>query len=180
MRIFGKMHKFEQSKTFNMKILTSFTITKKQEYAVLISAHVEELEKEVSFWLPLSKITQTEKEIQIDEEFWTKKLDELKAPKEVVQIHSRICETGEKATKLVVEVLFNEKAVELFLWFPNSQIENVETTHDEENNEVFIVMVAKWIWDKGYSSAIEKQLQYYNKDEVKYSESDFTLISKIH
>lgn len=180
MRIFGKTLKFEQSKTFNMKILTSFTITKKQEFAILISAQVDELEKELSFWLPLSKITQTEKEIQIDEEFWTKKLEELKAPKEVVQINSRICETGEKATKVAVEVLFNDKVVEMFLWFPNSQIENVETTQDEENREIFIVMVAKWIWEKAYSSAIEKQLQYYNKDEVKYSESDFTLISKLN
>lgn len=182
LRIFGKITKFTTSKNINMKVLSSFTIKRKTEFAVLISANVDELNQDLSFWLPLSKITETEKEIQIDDEFWNTKLEELKTPKEVekVQIYSSINEKGEKATKLAIEVLFNERAIEMFLWFPNTQIENVESTQDEENKEIFIVTLPKWIWEKGFTSAIEKQLQYYNKDEVKYSESDFTLISKIN
>lgn len=164
-----------------MKVLTSFEIKKKSEFAVLISAQIEELEKEVSFWLPLSKITETDKEIQIDSEFWKLKLEELKKPQETekIQVHSSLFEKGEKATKLSIEVLFNERAIEMFLWFPNSQILNVENSTNEENREVFIVTLAKWIWEKGFSNAIQKQLQYYNKDEVKFSETDFTLISKL-
>ncbi|CAA7392422.1 hypothetical protein [Chryseobacterium fistulae] len=94
-------------------------------------------------------------------------------------IHSKVYEKGEKATKLAVEVLFNEKAFQMFLWFPNSQIEDMNLSKDEEENRVYIVKVPQWIWEKGYSNAIEKQLDFYNKDESKYSKDDFTLISKV-
>lgn len=158
-----------------MKVLNSFTIKQKSELAVLITAFIEELGKESTFWLPNSKITQTDEEIQINEEFWALKLEELKTPKQPSQsgIHSKVYEKGEKATKLAVEVLFNEKA------FPNSQIEDMNLSKDEEENRVYIVKVPQWIWEKGYSNAIEKQLDFYNKDESKYSKDDFTLISKV-
>lgn len=164
-----------------MKTIKSFTVKKRQEKAILISAFIEETNKEETFWLPLSKITESENEIQIEEEFWNLKLEELKSPKEpeTIQIHSKSYDKGEKATKITVEVIFNEQAFDLFIWFPNSQIEDMKLSQDEEEHRIYIITVAKWIWESGYEKAITKQLEYYNKQENKYSKEDFTLASQL-
>lgn len=164
-----------------MKTIKTFTVKKRQEKAILVFALIEETGKEETFWLPVSKITESENEILIEEEFWNLKLDELKNPKEpeTVRLHSKSYDKGEKATKITVEVLFNEKAFDLFMWFPNSQIEDMKLSQDEEEHRIYIITIAKWIWESGYEKALTKQLEYYNKDEQKYSKEDFTLISQL-
>lgn len=164
-----------------MKKFANFKEEKKTEKAILISTAVEETGRTESFWLPLSKVEINSQEISIDPDFWMDKLAELKSPKEETTIiHSSVYEKGEKATKLIIEVLFQEKAQQLFLWIPNSKISNLEITKDEEENKINKVTVPKWIWENSYSDAISYQLEFWNKDDNKYSSEDFKLLSKIN
>lgn len=164
-----------------MKTFEKFIEQLSTEKAKQFTAFVEETGKEETFWIPNSKFEIENKKLKIDEMFWTDKLKEIQNPREpeLVDVVSKSYEKGEKATKLTVEVLFNEQAINLFVWMPNSQIENMSLTKDEEDNRTYTVTVPTWAWDSGYSNAISRQLEFYNKDEEKFSAKDFSIISKI-
>lgn len=163
-----------------MKKLQSFKEEKRTEKAILISVEIEETGKVESFWLPLSKVEINGREISIDADFWVTKLEDLKNPKEDNNIiYSSAYEKGEKATKLIIEVLFQEKAQELFLWIPNSKVSDLQIEDGEEGNKIYKVTVPKWIWESAYSEAIKYQLEFWNKEENKFSADDFKLLSKI-
>ena len=113
-----------------MKTIVNFEEVKRTEKAVLIKTNVEELNQEVTFWLPLSKVIFEDSTIQVDDDVWTKKVEELKQPKEEekVGVISKAYEKGDKATKLVVEVKVNDKeeTSDLWVFIANSQIENID------------------------------------------------------
>lgn len=164
-----------------MKTLETFTEKKKTEKAILITAFVQETNKEESFWLPLSKVEISGEKISIDETLWNSKIEEMKNPTEGenIIIQSSAYDKGEKATKLVVDVLFNENAQKVFIWMPNSQIVKMEEEQDEEENQIFKVTLPKWLWESAYKNSLEHQLEFWNKEEEKYQVSDFKLLSKL-
>lgn len=165
-----------------MKILEKFTEQRRTEKAILIKAFLSETGKEENFWLPLSKVEIKGNIISIlEEDFWKEKLNELKEPKDekTVIVTSSAYEKGEKATKLSVQVQFNEQAFELFLFVPNSKVQDLETKKDEEGNKYFNVTMPKWVWESVYSSGIDRQLEFYNREEQKYSSNNFTLLSNV-
>ena len=165
-----------------MKTIANFEEVKRTEKAVLIKTNVEELNQEVTFWLPLSKVTFEDSTIQVDDEVWTKKLEELKQPKEEekVGVISKAYEKGDKATKLVVEVKVNDKeeTSDLWVFIANSQIENIEKV-DEEKIKIILPL---WIWKSAFSSSCKYQLDnFYNKGKEEgelLTEEAFKLVSE--
>lgn len=164
-----------------MKTFAKYQELRKSDKAILIKTHVEETAQEETFWLPLSKIELKGNSLSVDSEFWTDKLKEFQNPleEESVVVESSAYDKGDKATKLIVEVLFNENAQKLFVWIPNSKIIDLEVGKDEEENKLYKVTVAKWAWESSYKDAISRQLEFWNKDEEKYSHKDFKLLSKV-
>lgn len=164
-----------------MKTFEKFTEKKRTEKAILISAFVPETTKEESFWLPLSKVEISGEKISIDETLWQSKIEELKNPTERdnIIVESSAFDKGDKATKLIVEVLFNENAQKIFIWMPNSQIIKMEEEKDEEETPIFKVTLPKWLWESTYKNSLEHQLEFWNKEETKYTISDFKLLSKL-
>ena len=164
-----------------MKTIANFEEVKRTEKAILIKANIEELNQEVSFWLPLSKVTIEDSTIQIEDDVWTKKLEELKQPKEEekVGIISKAYEKGDKATKLVVDVKVKDKeeTSELWVFIANSQIENIEKIQDDKIK----VILPLWIWKSAFSNSCKYQLDnFYNKgkeDGDLMTEDDFKLVS---
>lgn len=163
-----------------MKKLQNFTEEKRTEKAILISVQVAETGKKESFWLPLSKAEIKGTDISIDADFWETKLEELKNPKEDNRIiYSSAYEKGEKATKLIIEVQFQEKVQELFLWIPNSKISDLQLEEGEEGEKIYKVTVPNWIWESAYSDVITHQLEFWNKEEARFSADDFKVLSKV-
>lgn len=159
--------------------LQNFSIEKETDKAVLIKCFLTETGKDESFWLPKSKIDLNTGEIT-DDNFWNEKIQELKKPKEdpMVIIKSKAYEKGEKATKLIVDVEFNGKPIELFVWLPNSQIIDMNLKNEGED-KLYLVTAKDWVWQNSYNKAIDYQLEFYNKDEIKFSHSDFKLLSPV-
>ncbi len=105
--------------------------------------------------MPLSKAEINGQEISINADFWATKLEAIKNPKEEnTVIYSSAYEKGEKATKIIIEVLFQENAKELFLWLPNSVVSDLQIEDGEEGNKIYKVTVPAWIWKNAYSDAI--------------------------
>lgn len=164
-----------------MKTFEKFTEQHSTEKAKQFSAFVEETGREETFWLPNSKFEIEGKTLKVEEAFWTDKINEIKNPTEadLIEVVSKSYDKGEKATKLTIEVLFNDQTIDLYVWMPNSQIENMNLTKDKEDNKVYTVIIPKWAWESGYNNAISRQLEFYNKDEEKFSAKDFSIKSKV-
>lgn len=163
-----------------MKTIEKFTEKKRTDKAVLISAYIEETGREETFWLPLSRLEITGQTIKIEVELWDSKLVELKEPTEkLVQVESSVYDKGEKATRLVVDVLFKDNEEQLFIWVPNSQVFNLEAKKNDEDRNIYIVSVPEWVWISVYQSSVDKQLEFWNKNEQKYTRDDFKLLSRV-
>ena len=74
-----KITNFNQSKNQKvMKIFSTFEEIQRTEKAILVKTNVEELNQELSFWLPLSKVEISENILSVPADVWEKKLAELK------------------------------------------------------------------------------------------------------
>lgn len=163
-----------------MKTIEKYVEQKRTDKAILITVFVDETLRSETFWLPLSKIEITNNTIRIEEEMWKSKLDELQNPTEkIVQVESSVYDKGEKATRIVVHILFRENEEQLFIWLPNSKVINLQVSKDHEGKNTFLVTVPQWLWESAYQNSISKQLEFWNKNEDKYSEQDFKLLSKV-
>lgn len=159
--------------------INNYTVIKETEKAILINAKLPELEKEEDFWLPKSKITVAENEITMEKDFYLIKLEEVNNPEPkndiLVEVSSKVSDKGEKATKIIIDVKFNEKTdTELWLYIPNSQIKEVK-----ELDGGFILVIPEWVYDSSLKSCIERKLEYYNKDEKLYGHDDFEILSEV-
>lgn len=163
-----------------MKTIEKYVEQKRTEKAILITAYIVETARNETFWLPLSKIEITGNVIKVDGELWNSKVTELQNPTEkMVQVESSVYDKGEKATRLVVDVLFRENEEKLFIWIPNSMVANLEVSKDPENKNLYLVTVPEWSWESAYQNSISKQLEFWNKKEATYSIDDFKLLSKV-
>lgn len=164
-----------------MKIFKNFTEEKRTEKAIFISVFIEEFEKDMKIWLPLSKVEINGNSISIKDDFWKSKLQEEKEKEtekeKKVSIHCLNYEEVENSIKIIFEVELKEKKMELWGWVAKKLVENIEDTSDE--NFKFIIIIPKWTWDNCFKNSVEKQLDFYNKESEIYSADDFVLTSKV-
>lgn len=161
------------------KMINDYLVIKETEKAILIKTKLPEIENEADFWLPKSKITVAENKITMDDDFYLIKLEEIKNPEPkndiLVEVSSKSSDKGENATKIIIDVKFNEKTdTELWLYIPNSQIKEVK-----EVDGGFALVVPEWVYDSSLKSSIERKLEYYNKDEKLYGQDDFEILSDV-
>ena len=159
--------------------INTYTVIKETEKAILINAKLPELEKETDFWLPKSKITVAENEITMEQDFSLIKLEEVTNPEPkndiLVEVSSKVSDKGEKATKIIIDVKFNKTTdTELWLYIPNSQIKEVKKLDNG-----FILVIPEWVYNSSLKSSIDRKLEFYNKEEVKYGHEDFEIISNV-
>lgn len=164
-----------------MKTITNYTTIKETEKAVLIKATLSEIGKESDFWLPKSKIEIKGDSIEIDDDFYSTKLEEIKNPEPkddgLIKVHSKTFEKGDKATKLIIDVKLNDDIEsEVWLFIPNSQIKEVES---KEDNSSHIVTVPDWLYKNSLKSSLERKLEFYNKDGNVFGTDDFEVISNV-
>ena len=75
-----KISYFYTSKFTIMKTFEVFTEKKRTENAILVSAFVDEVGKEETFFVPLSKLEIRGEKLLVDEDFWISKLEDIKNP----------------------------------------------------------------------------------------------------
>lgn len=164
-----------------MKTIENYTIIKNTENATLFKCFIAELAAELEFWLPKSKYEEKENSIFIGDDVWTKKLEELKQPKEIssIFIYVKEAEELEKSWKLILSAEIKNISLHPWLFIPKSLIlENKEI--DTDADEKIYFKVPLWLWEKSYSKLIEDNLEFFNKDrEEPFCKNDFKLKNKI-
>lgn len=167
-----------------MKTFEVFTEKKRTENAILVSAFVDEVGKEETFFVPLSKLEIQDKKLLIDEDFWSSKLEEIKnpAPEKMITMISALYEEGEKSTKVAVKARLKsfDKVNDIWLFLPNSKVATVEKLTENEEEPQFKITLPEWVYNSALKSALEYQLtNFWNKDvaeDQKFSVEDFTIL----
>ncbi|QFG54503.1 hypothetical protein [Chryseobacterium sp.] len=170
-----------------MKTFTSFTEKKRTDQAVLISAFVEETGKNESFFLPLSVAKIEGNTLSVDEDFWKAKLLEVQnlATEKLVVISTQLYELGEKSTKVSVSARLKslDRTNEIWLFLPNSKIEDVTATENKDGEPNYEIRVPQWVYESALKNALEYQLNnFWNKDKEPqdhYMVEDFTVLNDI-
>lgn len=172
------------SKFTIMKTFAVFTEKKRTENAILVSAFVDEVGKEETFFVPLSKLEIQGEKLLIDDDFWSSKLNDIKnpAPEKMVTMISVLYDKGEKSTKVAVKVRLKsfDKVNEVWLFLPNSKVASMEEITEVEDEPRFKITLPEWVYNSALKSALEYQLtNFWNKDikeDQKYTVEDFTII----
>lgn len=167
-----------------MKTFEVFTEKKRTENAILVSAFVDEVGKEETFFVPLSRLEIQGEKLLIDEGFWSSKLEEIKnpAPEKMLTLISALYDKGEKSTKVAVKARLKsfDKINDVWLFLPNSKIASVEEISEIEEEPKFKITLPEWVYNSALKSALEYQLtNFWNKDvpeDQKYSLEDFTIL----
>lgn len=167
-----------------MKTFEVFTEKKRTENAILVSAFVDEVGKEETFFVPLSKLEIQDKKLLIDEDFWSGKLEEIKnpAPEKMLTLISALYDKGEKSTKVAVKARLKsfDKINDVWLFLPNSKIVSVEEISEIEEEPTFKITLPEWVYNSALKSALEYQLtNFWNKgvaEDQKFSVEDFTIL----
>ncbi|QDP86724.1 hypothetical protein FNJ88_14050 (plasmid) [Chryseobacterium sp. SNU WT5] len=167
-----------------MKTFEVFTEKKRTENAILVSAFVDEVGKEETFFVPLSKLEIQDKKLLIDDDFWSSKLEEIKnpAPEKMITMISALYDKGEKSTKVAVKARLKsfDKVNEVWLFLPNSKVASMEDITEVEDEPQFKITLPEWVYNSALKSALEYQLtNFWNKDieeDQKYTVEDFTII----
>lgn len=162
----------------NSKIIKNFKELRTTEKAILVSATLPEIGREMEFWLPKSKVEIDGQNLLLDEAIYESKLEELKNPKqeEMLIVHSKVSEKGEKATKLILNAQLNEDHdFELWIFIPNSRVESSEEVSEND----FKVTIPEWLYDNSVNAAIDKQLEFFNKEQNLYGRDDIKILSKV-
>lgn len=167
-----------------MKTFEVFTEKKRTENAILVSAFVDEVGKEETFFVPLSRLEIQGEKLLIDEGFWSSKLEEIKnpAPEKMLTLISALYDKGERSTKVAVKARLKsfDKINDVWLFLPNSKIASVEEISEIEEEPKFKITLPEWVYNSALKSALEYQLtNFWNKDvpeDQKYSLEDFTIL----
>lgn len=167
-----------------MKTFEVFTEKKRTENAILVSAFVDEVGKEETFFVPLSRLEIQGEKLLIDEGFWSSKLEEIKnpAPEKMLTLISALYDKGERSTKVAVKARLKsfDKINNVWLFLPNSKIASVEEISEIEEEPKFKITLPEWVYNSALKSALEYQLtNFWNKDvpeDQKYSLEDFTVL----
>ncbi|WP_027375680.1 hypothetical protein [Kaistella palustris] len=167
-----------------MKTFEVFTEKKRTENAILVSAFVDEVGKEETFFVPLSKLEIQDKKLLIDDDFWSSKLNDIKnpAPEKMITMISALYDKGEKSTKVAVKARLKsfDKVNEVWLFLPNSKISSMEEMTEIEEEPQYKITLPEWVYNSALKSALEYQLtNFCNKDfadDQKYSVEDFTIL----
>ena len=170
-----------------MKTFTSFTEKKRTNQAVLISAFVEETGKNESFFLPLSVTKIDGNTLSVDDEFWKTKLLEMQNPatEKLAAISTALYEPGEKSAKVSVRAKLKsfDRTYEIWLFLPNSKIQDVTGTQNEDGETNYTIKVPQWVYKSALKNALEYQLNnFWNKDkepQEHYTAEDFTVLNDI-
>ena len=170
-----------------MKTFTSFTEKKRTNQAVLISAFVEETGKNESFFLPLSVSKIDGNTLSVDDEFWKTKLLEMQNPatEKLAAISTALYEPGEKSAKVSISARLKslDRTYEIWLFLPNSKIEDVTGTQNEDGETNYTIKVPQWVYKSALKNALEYQLNnFWNKDKEPqdhYMVEDFTVLNDI-
>lgn len=170
-----------------MKTFTSFTEKKRTNQAVLISAFVEETGKNESFFLPLSVTKIDGNTLSVDDEFWKTKLLEMQNPatEKLAAISTALYEPGEKSAKVSISARLKslDRTYEIWLFLPNSKIEDVTGTQNEDGETNYTIKVPQWVYKSALTNALEYQLNnFWNKDKEPqdhYMVEDFTVLNDI-
>lgn len=167
-----------------MKSFEVFTEKKRTENAILVSAFVDEVGREETFFVPLSKLEIQGEKLLIDDDFWNSKLNEIKnpAPEKTITIISALYDKGERSTKVAVRARLKsfDKVNDIWLFLPNSKVATVEKVTENEEEPKFKITLPEWVYNSALKSALEYQLtNFWNKDiaeDQKCSVEDFTIL----
>jgi hypothetical protein len=155
-----------------------FQVERKSDYAVLVLLNYDENVPAKKLWFPLSKIEIMDKVFKVNKEFWEDKLNEIIKDdlenNKLVNVPCQKYEEFEKSIKIVFKMKLKDREIVVWGWLPLSLISNI----DEEENDVnkFNVTVPNWCWKKSLQKAIEKQLDFYNRENSIYNYDDFSLL----
>ncbi|MCU7559121.1 hypothetical protein N4T42_02235 [Riemerella anatipestifer] len=167
-----------------MKLFENYKVVKTTEYAFLIEAFVEEMDKKIQFWLPKAKVEENDNTLSVEQETWDKKLEELKNPpaEEYVWLYVYEYEEMEKAYKIILSASLQKISLNPWAFLPKSQVAEIEELPQDAEDGKFRIKVKKWLWEKTLDSVTEHQLEFFNKDkedENKFSWKDFELQTKV-
>lgn len=157
-----------------MKTIVDFVIRKETEKATLFEISIEG--EPTPIWLPNSKFEIIDDAIEIEEDYWKSKLEELEnAPENSTIIHidkSNVVPT-DKSYKLILSAQLKKLSITPFLFLPKSLVLD-EGNLDSDLFDYF-VKVPTWLWDKQLNSVINSQLDFYNSEEKRFGKGDFKL-----
>lgn len=170
-----------------MKTFTSFIEKKRTNQAVFITAFVKETGKNETFFLPLSVAKIEGNTLSVDDDFWKTKLHEIQnpTPEKYVVISTPLYELGEKSSKVSVSARLKslDRTNEIWLFLPNSKIEDVAGTENEDGERNYHIKVPQWVYETALKNALEYQLNnFWNKDKEPqdyYNVEDFTVLNDI-
>lgn len=165
-----------------MKI-EKFQIIKETEKASLIKTFIENLDSEKEFWIPKSKYEMVENILEIEDDVWNKKLEELSTPQEIESIIVYVSEfeTQDKATKITLSLNFKNSNTKSWLFVPNSLVLD-KGELDTDEKEKFWFKIPTWFWDKSTNELKQKQLEFFNKDREEdelLKKKDFKITNKL-
>lgn len=165
-----------------MKTITNYKILKETEKATLFKSNVEELNSEKEFWLPKSKYEEKDNKIEIEDDIWSDKLEELKNPTKEpsVILCVKEYEDRDSSYKLVLDAKLQKIKINPWFFIPKSIVQKpTELDTDEEEKYSFEIPV--WFWEKNLNTLIENQLEYFNKEREgePLQKRDFKLQNKL-
>lgn len=160
-----------------MKI-KDYAIKRKTDYALLIQFNWNG--NEIMTWFPKSKLEEINDELEIDEEFWEKKVEEIQNPpdKNKVCLAVEDLQENEKSYKATLSAKIGNINLAPWLFIPKSLCKII-CENDKHQTEIEI---EEWFWEKAFEELIEFQLNFVNKDrEVNeyFEKKDFKLLTSI-
>lgn len=164
-----------------MITFSEFKIDRKSERAILVLLKYDEEKEPKKIWFPLAKVEIENEFFKINKEFWNEKLEEIKSEElennRLVNIPIQRYEEFEKTIKIVFKMKLKDREIVVWAWLPISLISNI---NEIENEEVkFNVTVPNWCWQNSLKSAIKKQLEFYNQENIIYNSDDFILVNSV-
>lgn len=165
-----------------MKTITNYKILKETEKATLFKSNVEELNSEKEFWLPKSKYEQKDNKIEIEDDIWNDKLEELKNPTKEpsVILCVKEYEDRDSSYKLVLDAKLQKININPWFFIPKSIVQK-PTELDIDDEEKYSFEIPVWFWEKNLNTLIENQLEFFNKEREgePLQKRDFKLQNKL-
>ncbi|QOR74628.1 hypothetical protein IMZ16_04125 [Cruoricaptor ignavus] len=158
-------------------VIRDFTIKKRTEKAMLVEFNLNG--ENITTWFPKSKITKSEDYLEIEEEFWQEKLEEVQNPStpDSLSVFVEDYEQKEKSVRATLSCKVGNITISPWLFIPNKVCQILG-----ENEGKAEIKIQKWFWNKAFPEMIQSQLDYLNKDRDEkemFEAKDFTLLTAL-
>lgn len=164
-----------------MKEFSDYNIERKTDKAVLVELLYDLEKPKKKIWFPLSKVEFNENVFKIDNDFFEEKMKLLIFEEEennkLVIVLCKKFEELENSVKIIFEMNLKDRVINVWAWIPKKLISSIDVVNVDE--EFINLTIPNWIWKKTLKSAIEKQLDFYNKESTIYNFDDFNLVTPV-